>query len=109
MEVARITGNVLVCWSALAGTLSVLVYARVPWTHTQWGRHLMAYMVAIALVLDLAVARVLFGDSTWFLVLRLVVFVAIPVVMTWRLVLLVKAQYVEDKRSPSRSQRGAPQ
>lgn len=88
----HVIGNVLIIITALGATLSVMVYARVPWSHLPMGRHLMCYMVVIAAVLDLSVLRIMFGDSPEFQLVRLVVFVGMPVVVWWRLVLLVLAQ-----------------
>lgn len=93
-------GNVLIFACAVGATLSVLVYRLVPWRGTEWGRHLMAYMVSIAAVLDLSCLRILFGDSAWFQLVRLAVFASMPFVIWWRLWLLVKAQ-MED-RQPGR-------
>lgn len=85
-------GNALITWAAVVGTASVVVHARVRWRETQVGVHLMAYMAAFALVLDLSVIRLLLGDSDWFQMLRLAVFVAVPVAMTQRLWLQIRAQ-----------------
>ena len=42
--------------------------------------------------LDLGVIRIVFGDSPWFQLVRLLVFVGVPLVMAQRLWLQVKAQ-----------------
>lgn len=81
----QLIGNVLLFWSATAATLSVTLHARVPWRTSRVGRHLMAYMLAIAAVLDLGCIRVVIGDSHTFQVIRLVTFVGVPIVLTWRL------------------------
>ena len=52
----------------------------------------MYYMFAMALVLDLGVIKLIFGDSSAFQLLRLVTFVGVPIVMSWRLYLQVVAQ-----------------
>lgn len=88
----RVIGNGLIFWAAAVGTASVVLHARVPWRHSEMGRHLMAYMGALALVLVLSCIRLVFGDAPWFQIVRLVVFVAIPLTMTWRLWLQIKAQ-----------------
>jgi|GEM_PF-4886576 len=92
VELVRYAGNALVIWAALVGTLSVIVHMRVRWWETEMGQHVMAYMATIAVVLDLAVVRLVFGDSDAFQVLRLIVFVGIPISMTWRLWLQIKAR-----------------
>jgi hypothetical protein len=88
----HLVGTVLIHWAAAAGVASVVAHLRVRWWDTEMGRHLMAYMSAVALVLLLSCVVNDVGDSSWFQVLRLVVFVAIPLVMTWRLWLQLKAQ-----------------
>lgn len=85
-------GNVLFVWSALVGTASVIVHLRVFDRRSVMSRHLLAYMIAIALVLDLGVIKLVTGDSWGFQLLRLVTFIGIPLVMTWRLLLQIQAQ-----------------
>jgi hypothetical protein len=93
-------GTVLIHWAALVGVASVVMHSRVRWRETEMGRHLMAYMGAYAVVLVLSCialdtlppAPPAPGDSLWFQILRLVTFVAIPLVMTQRLWLQIKAQ-----------------
>ena len=91
-DMLRAVGNGLILWSAAVGIASVIVHARVPWWRTQMGRHLMAYMTVIAAVLTLSSVRVFTGDTWWFAVLRVVVFFGVPLAMTQRLWLQIKAQ-----------------
>jgi hypothetical protein len=91
LDIFRLIGNVLVCLSAAIATTSVILHARVPWWRSEMGRHLMAYTATIAAVLDLAVIRMLIGDSWWFALLRLVVFSLVPAVTAWRVWLQIKA------------------
>lgn len=90
--VFQLIGNGLVIWAALVGTASVIVHLRVFDPHSTMSRHLLVYMAAIALVLDLGVVRLAAGDSNWFQLLRLVAFVAVVLSMTQRLWLQVQAQ-----------------
>lgn len=99
--VLRVAGNVVIVAAAVIGLTSVYVHTRVDWMATQMGRHLMAYMAVIAATLALAVIRMLLGDSTWFALLRLAVFVGVPIVMGQRLYLQIKAQ-VEDAQDSAR-------
>jgi len=78
-------GTVLIHWAALAGVLSVVAHSRVAWRDTPMGRHLMAYMSVIATVLVLSCVVNDVGDSAWFQLVRLVVFIGVPIVMTQRL------------------------
>jgi hypothetical protein len=91
-ELFRLIGNGLLVCAALVCTASVVMHARVPWWRSEMGRHLMAYMGVMAATLDLGVIKVVFGDTWWFSLLRLLVFCGVPIVMAQRLWLQVKAQ-----------------
>lgn len=91
--VFQLIGNCFLVWAALVGTASVAVHLRVPWWHSVMGRHLMAYMCVFAIVLDLGVVKLIVGDSWVFQLLRLITFTGVPIVMTWRLLLQIKAQH----------------
>lgn len=97
-QLLQTAGSVLIHWAALVGTLSVIAHSRVQWWKTTMGVHLMIYMAAMALVLDLSVIRIHFGDSPWFAALRLLVFIAVPIAMTQRLWLQIKAQRTEHSQ-----------
>lgn len=90
--ILKLAGTVLAHWAALVGIASVVVHSRVQWRESVMGRHLMAYMAAIAAVFTLACLANDLGDSTWFQLLRLIVFIAVPIAMTQRLVLQIRAQ-----------------
>ena len=91
-EVLRAVGNVAIFWSATVGMASVFVHSRVAWWRTEMGRHLMAYMLVVGTVLLLSSIRIAVGDAPWFGFLRFIVFLFVPVVMTQRLWLQLKAQ-----------------
>lgn len=99
----RYTGSVLIVVAALQAVEWLVAYHRTTggaWRRTQMGRHLMAFMASIAAVLAVwSTAVVLdalgFDLPTWFDVLRLAVFVSIPIVLAWRRVLLAGAQRFE--------------
>lgn len=97
-EILRWVGNVGLLYCAVVATFSVVLHFRVPWRETAMGRHLMAYMFVIAVVLDLAVVRVFAGDTGWFAALRLVVFVlGLPLVLTWRVALQLAAARLDRR------------
>ena len=96
--VIYLIGSVLLAVAGIIGTASVIVHARVAWRSSPMGRHIMAYMVVIAAVLDLGVARMFVGQSFGFELLRLVVFAGVPLVMGQRLLLQVRAQRRERAR-----------
>jgi hypothetical protein len=91
-DIFQLIGNVLLIWAAVMATLSVILHARVPWRRSEMGRHLMAYMGVMAAVLVLGVIRIFIGDSPWFQLIRLVTFIGVPIAMTWRVWLQIKAQ-----------------
>lgn len=93
--VINMVGTVLYLATCLLGTASVAVHFRVAWYRSTMGRHLMAYMGALALTLDLGLAKLLLGDSLGFQIARLAAFAAIPLVMGQRLYLQVQAQRTE--------------
>lgn len=100
----EVGGSVLVFWAAAAGVASVIVHAQVPWWRSEMGRHLMAYMSIIAAVLVLSCVRVLTGnsgDSWWFQLVRLIVFIGVPIVMTQRLLLQLKARRARNEQDPT--------
>lgn len=91
--ILQVIGNVLIHWAALAGTASVVVHVRVFDRTSPMSRHLLAYMTALAIVLVLSCIRIdAGGDTWWFALLRLVAFVGVPVFMTQRLWMQVRAQ-----------------
>jgi hypothetical protein len=97
----RHVGNALLLLSALLATGFVVLYLFVArWWASEAGRHLMAFNTVIAVVLWLSVIRVFVPGSAnvaWFAWLRTGVFAFVPVVLGWRLWMLVRVQ-VLDRR-----------
>jgi hypothetical protein len=93
-------GNFLFVLAAIPAVLSVLVYMRVPWWRSGTGQHLMSYMAVIAAVMLLGCVRLIIGRNEFFEALRTTVFAGVPVVMWWRLILLIQEQR-GDRRSRS--------
>jgi len=88
-------GDGLVIYSAVVTTLSVIVYSLSGWYSRPIGRHLMAYMASIALVLDLGAVRIFSDDANWFLTLRLFAFIILAIMFTLQLGLLIYARYLD--------------
>jgi hypothetical protein len=92
--VNEVIGDVLLIVSAVLATGFIGVYH---WSAVWWrssdGRHVMGFMAVLAALLDLGVVRIVIGAPAWFLWLRLVVFVAVPVLLAQRLRILVRAQF----------------
>lgn len=104
-DALRLAGNILLHWAAVVGVASVVVHSRVDWRDSIMGRHLMAYMSVVAAVLVLSCIRIWTGDAWWFALLRLLVFLGVPLVMTQRLILQIRAQRAargnDDGRRPA--------
>lgn len=77
-----------------AAWASVYVHSRTPWTATAVGRHLMAYMVALALTFTALTVGVLsnYDLPVWLEYGRAVAYTGTPVVVIWRLVLQLQAR-----------------
>lgn len=94
---------VLVVVATLQALEWVVAYhrqTRGAWRKREMGRHLMAFMAAIAIVLAFATtSRFLhalgYMNPVWFDWLRVAVFVSIPAVLLWRRLLLAHAQREE--------------
>lgn len=85
-------GNILFVVATIPAVLSVLVYLRVPWWRSGTGQHLMCYMAVIAAVMLLGCVRLMIGRNEFFEACRIAVFAGVPVVMWWRLILLIQEQ-----------------
>jgi hypothetical protein len=91
-------GNVLLCYTAAVAVLSVVLHLLTPWWRSEMGRHLTIKAAVFALVLVLGVVRVIIGDSPVFQILRTCVFALVPVVLTWRVWLQLKARRLNQQQ-----------
>lgn len=86
-------GSTLVVLSAtIALTFMVVYHLKAHWWRTNDGRHVFTFMGVITTVLLLTTAQILVGDAAWFEWLRVAAFAGVPVVLTWRLGILIQAQ-----------------
>lgn len=87
-------GMILFYATAVFSTAFVVTYWYLaPWWKTLGGWFTMELSLALATVCDLGVLRILLGvDSLAFMVVRTVVFAAIPLALARRIVLLVRLQ-----------------
>ena len=87
----QLLGTIGIVYLAVVTTLSVFAYATIPWyKDRRMGWHLMAYMTAVAISLDLSAIRLLWNPG-WLVYLRAFIFlVLLPIVLTWRLVLVAQ-------------------
>lgn len=105
-EVIYLVGSILLIIAAVIATASVVVHARVRWRVSVMGRHLMAYMLVVAAVLDLGVLRFFVGDTWLIFVLRTAMYVPVVWVLAWRLWLQIQAQRAERAGHRSTEQTG---
>lgn len=87
-----VAGNVLLILAAIPATVAAVLYGcKVTWWRSRWGRHLFSYMTAIALVTDLGVVRLFFGEQPWFAALRTAAFAGVVAALWWRLAFVIEA------------------
>ena len=84
-------GNLFLILSAILAVISVIVFARVSWWRSRWGRHLMSYMFVMAELLILGIIRLFFGEYWWFDILRAIAYVQFVIVLWWRMFYVIQA------------------
>jgi len=90
-EGLRATGSVLVVVSALLAVACVVAQAVLArWWQTSSGRHVFAFQSVLAACLGLWAARLAIPDGDWFEVARIVAFAGVPVVLAWRLQIIIR-------------------
>lgn len=99
---------VLALYTTTVAWASVAVHAATRWKETQVGRHLMAYMLGLAVTFTgLTIGVVARYDlPPWAEYVRAGLYLSAPIVVTWRLVLQIQARHrplvdhEEDKETP---------
>lgn len=100
-------GSVLMVISLALAVACVIAYStktRGAWKLTEVGRHLMAFMIAVAAVLAVAVLRIVlvdilgFADVILFQVVRVAIFAGIPAVLAWRLRIIITSSPDKENR-----------
>lgn len=92
-----VVGFVLIVASAVLGVISWSLLLLVDWRATQMGRHLMAYISATTVVLIFASVsaflrlRGIDDPGLWFQVLRVAVFLPLPILVGQRVYLQLRA------------------
>lgn len=84
----------LILYSTTVAVLFVLIYhVRASWWKSVTGLSIMTLWGVISAVFVLSsVRQFVDADNLFFLLFRLTIFASVPVVLTWHLVLLIKAQ-----------------
>lgn len=84
-------GNVLLILTAVLAVACVAAQALLArWWETSGGRHVMAFQGVLAAVLTLWALRVWLPDLGWLVVARGLAFGGLPVVFTWRLLIILR-------------------
>lgn len=84
-------GSVLVVASAVLALACVAAQAILArWWKTSFGRHVFAFQAVLAVCLTLWTLRLVMPDAEWFVALRLSAFACVPVVLAWRLIIIVR-------------------
>jgi len=102
-------GNVELVATFVLALAFVVTYAiTVRWWVGRAGRNVMALMAVIVAVVGLSIVRIFWTNSAsctctsapaWFIWLRVSVFALVPIVIGWRLYLLVHVQFIEPRRT----------
>lgn len=91
IELVYAVGSVLVVISAVLADACVLAQALLArWWQTPQGRHVFAFQAALGLCLSLWTLRLVVSDGPLFLVARMASFALVPVVLAWRLVVIIR-------------------
>jgi hypothetical protein len=88
----------LLAWACV---LAQALLAR--WWETSAGRHVMSFQGVLAVLLGLWTLRVWFPDAGWLLVARLAAFALLPVVLAWRLAIILRT-WRDKRREHSREE-----
>jgi hypothetical protein len=87
----QVAGSVLVVVTALIAIACVVAQALLArWWETPGGRHVFAFQSVLAACLSLWAIRLLFPGGDWFLIPRLVAFALVPLVLAWRLRIIIQ-------------------
>ncbi|WP_344897562.1 putative phage holin [Nonomuraea antimicrobica] len=100
-------GSVLIAVSAvLAVAVVVLHHLVADWHKTESGRHVFAFEAALAASLTLWAIRLAVPTWDWVLIARLIAFATLPVVLAWRIriIVLIRRRSRRRRKEASRSE-----
>lgn len=82
-----------VVWAVMAGHLFIVFYhIRHKWWGNSVGRHMMSFMGGLTAILDLSLIAQVWPGMPGRQELRILVWVLIPFLFTWRLIILLRAK-----------------
>lgn len=81
-------------WSMVAGHVFIIRYAITqPWYRDPVGRHMMAFMGGMTLILDLTAVAYFYPALPWRSEMRIFVWTLLPFLFTWRTVILFRVKH----------------
>ncbi|MCK2219686.1 hypothetical protein MF672_038710 [Actinomadura sp. ATCC 31491] len=90
-DLAQAVGSILITISALLALAAVVAHQMLArWWRTPAGRHAFSFEAVLALSLTLWAVRLAVPEGDWFLAVRLAAFALVPVVLAWRLIVIVQ-------------------
>ncbi|MET8866545.1 hypothetical protein ABZW11_26705 [Nonomuraea sp. NPDC004580] len=90
-DLAQTAGSILIGVSALLSLAVVATHQMLArWERTAAGRHAFLFEAVLALSLTLWALRVAIPEGQWFLAARLAAFALVPVVLAWRLIVIIQ-------------------
>lgn len=90
-EGLRGVGTLFILLSAVLATACVAAHALLArWWQTTAGRHTFAFEFVLAACLNLWALRLIIPDGDWFNIARLAAFSGVPVVLAWRLEIIIR-------------------
>ncbi len=106
VETLRTIGTVeIVIAMALAWVVVLVHHFLAKWWTTPEGRHVFTFELVLAVVLGLWGLRLIIPEGDWFLFLRVVAFALLPVVLVWRLRILI-ANHRRARKARLEAERG---
>lgn len=107
MDELQLAGSVLVVVSAVLAWACVIAQALLArWWATAAGRHVFAFQAVLALCLGLWAVRLVWPEGDWFRLVRLAAFTGVPVVLAWRLQIIVQT-WRRGRRQRDKAERGS--
>lgn len=99
-EIIRLLGTICIVASAVLANAFVITYQIIsPWRDSDMGRHIMNFGLVIALILDLWITRLFFGEGQeWFNWIRLAAFAGLPYVLFRQIRMLIKVQILDRRK-----------
>ncbi len=92
VEVLRNAGTILIVVTAALSWITVVLHHLLArWWETEFGRHTFAFELVVAVVSGLWALRLLIPEGDWFQAVRLAAFAAVPLVVAWRIRILIIA------------------